>query len=132
MKHSKSLEILYLLNSALLFTHEVDSGYWQEWKLFGLPGGLQLFLLMNIGLVLIGLIGFRYVVLQRRAGLWFSLMQAASGVFAFVIHSIFISKGHPEFTLPASIVVLVLALAISVAQAVIAIIDLWLQPTVGN
>jgi hypothetical protein len=76
--------MLYLVNSALLFTHEVDSGYWQEWQLFALPGGIQLFLFMNIVLVFIGLKGFRYVVLQRRAGVWFSLAQAASGVFALL------------------------------------------------
>jgi hypothetical protein len=74
--------MLYLVNSALLFTHEVDSGYWQEWQLFDLPGGIQMFLVMNFVLVIIGLLGFKYVVLQRRAGVWFSLVQAASGVFA--------------------------------------------------
>jgi hypothetical protein len=76
---------------------------------------------MNIVLVLIGLVGFRYVVLQKRAGLWFSLVQAASGIFAFSIHSLFILQGHPEFTLPASELLLGLTLLVSLAQAVVAI-----------
>src|SRR3990170_2403138 len=28
---------LYLLNTALLSTHEIDSAFWKEWELFGLP-----------------------------------------------------------------------------------------------
>lgn len=35
---------LYLLNFALLFTHEIDSAYWKEWDLFGIPGGIKSFL----------------------------------------------------------------------------------------
>jgi len=27
---------LYLLNGAILLTHEIDSAYWQEWQLFGI------------------------------------------------------------------------------------------------
>ena len=126
MKHSKSLEILYLVNSVLLYTHEVDSGYWHEWKLFGLPGGIQLFLVMNIVLVFVGLVGFRYVVLQRRAGLWFSLVQAGSGIFAFSIQSLFILKGHPEFTMPVSMILLAATFLISLAQGVVAVLELRL------
>ena len=132
MKHSRSLEMLYLVNSALLFTHEVDSGYWQEWQLFGLLGGIQLFLIMNLVLVLIGLIGFRYVILHRLAGLWFSLVQAASGIFAFSIHSIFIWKGHPEFTLPVSMVLLASTFLISITQGALAVLELKLQHKAGN
>jgi hypothetical protein len=132
MQNCKSLEILYLVNSALLFTHEVDSGYWKEWELFGLPGGIQLFLLMNMVLVLIGLVGLRYLVLQRRAGLWFSLVQAASGIFAFVIHGIFMLKGHAEFTLPVSMALLALTFLTSIAQGVLAVTELRAQSAPGN
>jgi len=30
---------IYLTNSVLLINQEIDSAYWKEWKLFGLPGG---------------------------------------------------------------------------------------------
>lgn len=91
-----------------------------------------MFLVGNVVLVMIGLIGYRYVVLQRRAGLWFSLVQAASGIFAFSIHSIFILKGHPEFTLPMSIMLLAATLVISIAQGAVAGLELKFQPKAGN
>jgi len=50
---------LYILNFALLFTHEIDSAFWQEWKLFGIPGGIQVFLVLNFLLLLVALWGFR-------------------------------------------------------------------------
>jgi hypothetical protein len=121
MKSFGKLEILYIVNTVLLFIHEEDSAYWREWELFGLPGGIQLFLLMDAALITIGLIGLRYVVLRVRAGFWFSLIQAGCGVLAFVLHGIFILRGHPEFTLPMSELVLVSTLAVSIAQAVVSI-----------
>jgi hypothetical protein len=117
MKSITRHETLYLLNSVLLFIHEEDSAYWREWELFGLPGGIQSFLAIDIILIVIGLIGFRYVILKRRAGMWFALFQAACGLLAFVLHESFIWNGHPEFTLPMSQAVLILTLVVSIAQA---------------
>jgi hypothetical protein len=117
-------ETLYLVNSVLLFIHEEDSAYWKEWELFGLPGGIQFFLAMDIVLIVIGLIGFRYVILKQRAGLWFALLQAACGVLAFGLHESFIWKGHPEFTLPMSQAVLILTLVVSIVQATYALREL--------
>jgi hypothetical protein len=121
MRSFGKLETLYLVNSVLLFIHEEDSAYWREWELFGLPGGIQFFLLMDMVLIAIGLIGFRYVVLKRREGLWFALVQAGCGLLAFILHGAFIIMGHPEFTLPMSEVVLVLTFLVSVAQAYVSI-----------
>lgn len=57
---NKSLGInLYLLNSALLFTHEIDSAFWREWDLFGMSGGIQGFLVANFLLLLVALYGFK-------------------------------------------------------------------------
>jgi hypothetical protein len=109
---------LYLLNAALLFTHEIDSAYWKEWELFGIPGGIQVFLLLNFGLLLIGLYGFQQVLLGTKSARIFSLILAAAGIFAFGIHSFFITTGHPEFTLPISLAILVAALITSVVQGI--------------
>ena len=128
MKNFGRLEFLYLVNSVLLFVHEEDSAYWNEWILFGLPGGIQFFLIMDIILISVGLIGFRCVILKRRSGLWFSLIQAGCGVLAFLLHGVFILKGHPEFTLPMSELLLVLILVISAAQAIVALNELRQQP----
>ncbi|MFN9811237.1 MAG: DUF6713 family protein, partial [Deltaproteobacteria bacterium] len=39
---------LYLLQLALLATHQVDAAYWHEWDVFGVPGGLTFFLVFNL------------------------------------------------------------------------------------
>ncbi len=115
---------LYILNFALLFTHEIDSAYWKEWELFGMPGDIQGFLLINFLLLLVALFGFKQLLEGTKSGLGFSLFLAGAGIFAFFIHSYFILTGHSEFTLPASLAVLALALIVSVAQGILALKEL--------
>ena len=107
---------LYLLNCALLFTHEIDSAFWKEWDLFGIPGGIQVFLFLNFLLLLVALFGYRQILSGARGGQCFSLLLGVAGVFAFSIHSYFILAGRPEFTLPASLVLLWLTLIVSLVQ----------------
>jgi len=113
--------VLYLLNFSLLFTHEIDSAFWREWELFGLPGGIQVFLLLNFLLLLLALYGFRRLLQGAKSGYGFSLVLAGAGLFAFFIHSYFILKGHEEFTLPASLILLMLILIASLVQAIFAL-----------
>ena len=124
MKDFSKHEILYLLNSVLLFIHEEDSAFWKEWELFGMPGGIQLFLLMDIVFITIGLLGFRYIILKRKTGMWFALLQSGCGLLAFGLHESFILNGHSEFTLPMSQLVLVLTFVVSMVQASLAIREL--------
>jgi hypothetical protein len=124
MKNVGKLEIHYFINSVLLFTHEVDSAYWNEWKLFGFPGDIQQFLVLDIILIMIGLVGFRCVVLKKRCGLWFSLVQAVCGLIAFFLHGVFILKGHAEFTLPMSMILLFLILLTSLSQGILSMREL--------
>jgi hypothetical protein len=121
MKDHAKIELLYFVNTILLFVHEEDSAYWREWDLFALPFGIQGFLLLDMVLIAAGLLGFRYLVQQRRIGLWFALAQAGCGVLAFVLHGVFILNGHPEFTLPVSELVLILILAVSIGEAILSI-----------
>jgi len=107
---------LYLLNCALLFSHEIDSAYWQEWDLFGLPGGIQLFLVLNLLLLVVALYGFRQVALGARGRRFFPLLLAGAGLFAFGIHTAFLLAGRPEFRLPVSLALLALILLVSLAQ----------------
>ncbi|MBI5649240.1 MAG: hypothetical protein HZC40_02150 [Chloroflexi bacterium] len=116
---------LYLLNFALLFTHEIDSAFWKEWELFGIPGEIQVFLVLNFLLLLVALYGFKQVILGAPRAFAFSILLAASGVFAFCIHAYFIATGHPQFTLPVSMAILVLTLIVSIAQGIFAFIELW-------
>lgn len=82
------------------------------WELFGIPGGVQLFLFLNFLLLIVALIGFRQILLEEKYGNTFSLILAASGVFAFSIHSYFIMNGRTEFTQPASLALLVIILIV--------------------
>ena len=108
--------LLYLGNAAVLATHEIDSAFWHEWKLFHLPGGIQVFLILNLALLLLVLYGFMKVVLWQPGARIFSFFLAGVGIFAFVIHTVFISTGHPEFRLPVSIGLLGSTLLLSIAQ----------------
>ena len=107
---------LYLLNAALLFTHQIDSAFWKEWDLFGIPRGIQVFLALNFLLLLVALHGFRQVVSGTKTARAFSLLLAAAGVFAFCIHTFFIATGHPAFTLPVSLAILGATMLVSLAQ----------------
>jgi len=112
---------LYLANVALLITHEIDSAFWKEWTLFHLPGGIQLFLVLNLLLVLIVLYGFEQVLLHTRLAKSFSLLLAGGGIFAFCAHTFFIAQGHLEFRLPASLTLLAIILVVSLIQGFVAL-----------
>jgi hypothetical protein len=107
---------VYIFNAVLLIVHEIDSAYWQEWKLFKLPGGLTLFLCLHIPLAFIVLYGLLLVYQGLLAGLIISLILGLAGVFAFSIHTVFIWRGHEEFKVPVSAVILILTLVFSLIQ----------------
>jgi len=107
---------LYLINAVLLIDHEIDSAYWKEWDLFGLPGGIQLFLVLHLPLLAFVLYGLVLVYQQTLAGLIFSLVLSLGGLFAFGIHTYFIRKGRPEFQTPVSLGILWATLVVSLVQ----------------
>jgi len=110
---------LYLLNTALLVTHEIDSAYWHEWALFHMPGDIQLFLVMNFLLIIVALYGFVQIIQQRRSARLFSYVLAGAGIFAFSAHTALIVAGHPEFRAFVSIALLVAILLVSVVQIMV-------------
>jgi len=118
MRPDPVLARLYLLNASVLFTHEIDSAYWHEWELFGIPGGIQLFLVLNLLLVLLMLYGYRSLLLGQRSGLLLSWVLAAGGIFAAVIHTLFLLRGNQAFTTPVSLALLATILLLSVSQVV--------------
>ncbi|UCH48480.1 MAG: hypothetical protein JSU95_01275 [Betaproteobacteria bacterium] len=109
---------LYLLNASVLLTHEIDSAYWREWQLFGIPGGIQLFLILNLGLVLVVLYGLQALAQGRAAGVVFSWVLVAGGWFAGIIHTYFILSGDEAFRLPMSLLLLAATFILSSLQAV--------------
>jgi hypothetical protein len=122
-RHSRqTLLWLYVLNASILITHEIDSAYQEEWILFGLPGGVQWFLFLNLVLVIAVLYGLVALAQQRTAGIVLSWTLVAGGLFAVVIHGYFILSGDPSFRLPASLFLLGATLVLSVLQGA-ALID---------
>lgn len=113
---------VYLVNAILLILHEMDSAYWQEWQLFKLPGGVTGFLLLHIPLLFIILYGLILVYKQLDSGLVISLVAAAGGIFAFIIHSWFLNKGRQEFNTRFSKLLLVVTFIISLFQAALSLI----------
>lgn len=115
---------LYLANATLLILHEMDSTYWKEWELFGIRGGVTVFLLLHIPLLAVVLYGL--VLLDRGvfAGLILSLFCAITGIGAFIIHSWFLRRGHPQFNTLFSRGLLVVILLVSMAQGSLTIVQM--------
>lgn len=111
-----TLTALYLINSILLIVHEIDSAYQEEWKLFRIPGGVSVFLLLHIPLV--GLIMYGLIEVYAGTGLGsiISTVVSLGGLFAFSIHTYFIRKGNPEFQSKISQALLYSILVVSIAQ----------------
>ena len=116
---AKTISHLYLLNSALLTTHEIDSAYWHEWELFHLPGGITFFLIVNFVLLWVVLYGFSQVIIGATVARWFSYGLAAAGIFAFTIHSVFLAIGHDQFRTPVSLGLLIVILLVSLSQGIV-------------
>lgn len=100
------LSLLYLLTTLLLLVHQIDSAYWQEWRLFEIPGGIQVFLGANIVIIAPFLYGLLRIQTTPRLGAQLGLALATVGLGAFVIHAWFLSQGQPEFRNVTSIAVL--------------------------
>lgn len=107
---------LYFITAILLINHEIDSAYWKEWNLFGLPGGIGLFLVLHFPILAFILYGLVLVHERSFRGTIFAAILGISGVFAFSIHLFFLRKGRSEFKAPVSIAILVTLLITSLAQ----------------
>ena len=110
---------LYLLNLVLMILHEMDSAYWKEWVLFGLPGGIGGFLLIHVPLwggTLYGLVLLDREVLE---GLILSLIVSLAGILGFGIHTYFLHQGRDEFNTLVSKGILWAMLVMSVAQLIV-------------
>ena len=121
----KTMDILttvYLLNSVLLIVHEIDSAYQEEWKLFQIPGGISVFLLLHIPLVGLMMYGLLEVSVGSSLGTILSLIVSGGGLFAFAIHTYFISKGNTKFTSQTSRILLYAILVTSATQFIITVL----------
>lgn len=110
------LRRLYTANATVLLLHQVDAAYWQEWKLFRLPGGVQLFVALNLPIVYGVLRGTRAVSVGARSAPGWSGALAAAGLFAVVFHTAHLSRGDDAFRTPVSIGLLAATGVLSAAQ----------------
>lgn len=100
------LDRLCIAVLALFVTHQIDAAYWHEWEMFHLPGGIQLFNVLNLLLFAVLLAGLRPVFLRRPSGYYWALLIAFSGIATFFIHGGFMLAGYRQFRLPVSVLVI--------------------------
>jgi hypothetical protein len=108
----------YLINAVILINHEIDSAYWQEWKLINLSEkfGIKGFLIIHFPIVFVFLLGLVLIYDHKFSGMIISLVLAASGIFAFIFHFYHLRKGKPEFNTKVSKAIIISTFAISIFQ----------------
>lgn len=116
----------YLINAVILINHEIDSAYWQEWKLIN-PNdkmGISGFLILHIPMILAILLGLVFVYDNKPSGLVFSLILSAGGLFAFFFHFYHLRKGKPEFNTAISKGLIISTFMVSTFQIIMTIIKM--------
>ncbi|WP_373889601.1 DUF6713 family protein [Massilia sp. MB5] len=93
----------YFATLLALIVHQIDAAYWHEWDMFGVPGGIQGFLVFNGCAVGALLWGYRSVLLQRPSARIWSKVCGMVGLGTLAIHAAFAFTGRHEFALPLSI-----------------------------
>jgi len=117
---------IYLINSVILINHEIDSAYWQEWKLFNPDdtSDAKGFLIIHFPMLFAILFGLILIDRGLIAGYIISLIVAAGGIFAFFFHFYHLRKGRKEFNNWLSKLILILTFPISIFQIALTIMDL--------
>ena len=103
-----ALFVLYCLLFAILAVHEMDSVMNEEWKLFRLPGGSPLFLLVHLPIFFYLLLASVWVYGGLPAGRITALLLGAAGIAGFLLHGHFLIRGDRRFRSRASIILLTL------------------------
>lgn len=117
MNLSRGIEYTYLTNAAVLLVHQMDAAYWHEWTLFHLPGGLAVFLILNVPIALVVLSGYGAVAARRASAVMYSWILVACGVFAAAFHLTYLAAGDLAFRTPVSLILLASTLLLSLMQA---------------
>ncbi|MCJ8314816.1 MAG: hypothetical protein HRU38_21785 [Saccharospirillaceae bacterium] len=112
------MERSYLITMCLLIIHQIDAAYWKEWEMFYLPGGIQLYLLFNIIVIPILLLGYRSIIKVNQTAIKYSYLCAGLGITTFTIHAVFFVFGFEQFKLPLSLFIMGLCLISSAWQII--------------
>lgn len=116
-----STERLYLANALVLVAHQIEAAYWHEWDMFYLPGGVQLFVLLNIPILYVVFAGYRAQLLALASATVYTGVLAGCGLFAALFHGMHLAMGDDRFTTPVSYALLATTLVLSLAQVGIVI-----------
>jgi len=108
------LERSYLTTMSLLIIHQIDAAFWHEWEMFLLPGGIQGYLLFNVIVIPVVLLGYKSVVQSDSMAPRYAYFCAVLGTATFVIHSGFFLFDYEKFTLPLSLIVILMCLISSI------------------
>lgn len=111
-----TLEKIYFCTMSLLMFHQIDAAYWKEWEMFHLPGGVQGYLLFNIIVIPIVLVGYKKLITRSPDAKVYSYICGFLGILTFVIHTAFAVIGAQQFNLPLSISIIVLCLISGIWQ----------------
>lgn len=108
-----------VMTVALLATHQVDASFQREWELFGVPGGIEFFLLFN--LVAVGVLLFSLVKLaaNQKSGAFWRFIIPTTGLLTTGIHGFFFAAGRTEFSQPVSVAILAILFLSSVSGFVL-------------
>jgi hypothetical protein len=114
---------IYIVNAVILIIHEIDSAYWQEWKLINPKeeNGINGFLILHFPMIFAVLYGLVLIEKGDLAGLIISLFVGASGIFAFFFHFHYLKKGRPEFNTVISKTIIISTFLISLFQIILTI-----------
>lgn len=114
---------IYIVNATILIIHEIDSAYWQEWKLLDPKdeNGINGFLILHFPMIFAVLYGLVLVENGHLAGLIISLFVGAGGLFAFFFHFYHLRKGKLEFNTLISKTIIISTFLISIFQIILTI-----------
>ena len=101
------LNKLLILTLALIIGHQIDAAYWHEWDMFALPGGIQLFDLINVILFIPLLAAFSAAMRRTERGYRYTQLIGAIGLIIGPIHAGFAIAGFSQFHLPVSMALIV-------------------------
>lgn len=78
--------MLYISNSVLIATHEMETGDWKKNNYFGLPQNLQGFLIMHFPIFLVLSLGIVELYRNTPFGFTMSSFLSAGGLIFFLAH----------------------------------------------
>jgi hypothetical protein len=121
----RRLLFAYLVNASLLLCHEIDSAYWQEWRLFHLPGGPAGFVAMHLVVVPIILVGLVMVARGSAQSRWWSIPIGVAGAAGCIAHVTLLARGDESFSTSFSLALIV---AFGLSSVTLTIIAMKIQP----